>query len=147
MVQRLPREGRTCGPDHDDVRVLVGTGKGDALEVVERAVVQQEATRIGVMVSEVRSRRDAGREQLSSSSTTIPRSRNTDATDALARDVVFVNNCTGRPAARIARIASTAPGTGFQDTTSTPSMSRRSAGFVIAVISARLRSRTLVDAS
>ena len=54
--------------------------------------------------------------------------------DARVREVVFVRNWTRRPAVRIARIAATTPGTGFHDTTSTPSMSSSNAGIAIAVI-------------
>ena len=65
----------------------------------------------------------AGAPTTSSGPTGKPASASVSAIRARVREVVLVTSANGTSAARSARTASTAPGSGFQETVSTPSMS------------------------
>ena len=52
-----------------------------------------------------------------------PAPASTPAIEARVREVVLVTRASGTPAARSRRRAATAPGSGFHETVSTPSMS------------------------
>lgn len=69
----------------------------------------------------------AGAVRMSSAVTGKPASASVRAIEARVREVVLVTRATPSPAARTAPNASTAPGSGCQETVRTPSMSTRTA--------------------
>ena len=103
--------------------MVVRADEPHALQVVgDVAAGQQQAGRAGVVLAQVGGRA-AGAPSTSSGSTGKPAAARVSAIRARVREVVLVTRAKGRSAARSACTASTAPGSGFQETVSTPSMS------------------------
>ncbi|CAM5571473.1 hypothetical protein SGLAM104S_09855 [Streptomyces glaucescens] len=130
-VERLVPELRPGTADQYDVHSALGGLRADQAHTLQIRhdvpAVQQEAARTRTPPGEIRGGDEPGAVRMSSALTGNPASASVPAIDARVRDVVLVTRANGSPAARISRSASTAPGSGSQETVRTPSMSTRTA--------------------